>query len=192
MSALLGYSLRNFDARFQVEKLMYNAGAWGHGESLNEWDDEDPTEKNPFAKDSRAAERMENYISSFGPEEARRMTSVASVEARMAMEMHISSLFGDLSKLQEEVQSAVGVVSSVQEANLKLMQAVAGHKVKTLRITSDDLTRLVLEAMAYGALLRDAENHVSSTYELTPYLPRGDDDGGVIPVRPKLPQPLSP
>merc|ERR550532_836016 len=100
------------------------------------------------------------------------MTSIASVEAQMAMEAQVTALFGDLRVLKG-----------------KLEQAIQRNEVASLRITSDDLRRLVLEAVAYGALLIDMEKQVDTLYELTPASNRqmgaltgdGDDEGRMLP-----------
>jgi len=176
MSSLFGYYLRRVDARFQLEKLAGNFGAWG---------DETPADaENPFAADENSAKSLKDYISNFGPQEVQRMTMIASVEAQMAMESQVTALFGDLRVLKEKLVNALGVVSSNEEATQKLEQAIQRNEVESLRIKSDDLRRLVLEAVAYGALLNDAEKQVDSIYELTPSVSRpmgaltGDDDEG--------------
>jgi len=57
-----------------------------------------------------------------------------------------------------------------------------------MRITSEDMTRLVLEAVAFGTLLNDSEKQVDAVYQLTavasggasgptnPFLPGGGDE----------------
>jgi len=175
MSSLFGYYLRRVDARYQLEKLAGNFGAWG---------DETPSDaaEDPFAGDDGAAQSLKDYIAGFGPEEVQRMTTIASVEAQKAMESQVIALFGDLRVLKEKLVEALGVVSSNEEANEKLQRAIREKEVESLRITSDDLRRMVLEAVAYGALLNDAEKQVDSIYELTPSSSRplgaltGDDE----------------
>lgn len=175
MSALFGYYLRRVDARFQLEKLAGNFGAWGEESS-------ETTAANPFADDKEGAQSLKDYISDFGPEEVQRMTTVATVEAQMAMEQQVTALFGDLRVLKEKLVNALGLSNSAQEATRKLEQAIQKNEVESLRITSDDLRRLVLEAVAYGALLNDAEKQVDTTYELSPASNRisgaltGDDE----------------
>lgn len=184
MSAMLGYSLRNFDQRYQLEKLTKDFGGWGKRGAVF-------SGANPFAKDRKAAQSLEEYIASFSPAEARRMTSLASMEVRMAMELQVTALFGSLSALQKNLKNAVGNVTSLEEANRKLQQAIDDDKVETIRITVDDLTRIVLEAVAYGALLRDAENEADIMYKLTP---RPDDEPPEegVPARLKPPAPKNP
>lgn len=162
MSAMFGYYLRRVDARFQLEKLAGNFGAWGDKTPV------DVDAKNPYAQDKDAANSLKGYISSFGPGEVQRMWSITSVEAQMTMESQVTALFGDLRILKEKLVNALGAVSSPEEATKKLEQAIQKEEVESLRFTSDDLRRLVLEAVAYGALLNDSEKQVDSLYELTP------------------------
>jgi len=181
MSALFGYYLRRVDARFQLEKLAGTFGAWG-----DEAGGEDPE---PFAWNDGELQSLKDYISKFGPQEVQSMTSVASVEAQMAMEAQVTALFGDLRMLKEKLVNSLGMVSSNEEATRKLEQAIQMNEVASLRITSDDLRRLVLEAVAYGALLIDMEKQVDTLYELTPASNRqmgaltgdGDDEGRMLP-----------
>merc|ERR1712118_387522 len=108
------------------------------------------------------------------------------------MELQITALFGDLRALKEKFVSALGQVTSPEEAQRKLVQAVLNDEVETVRLTSDDLTRLVLEAVAYGSLLNDAEKQLNMVYELTPRPPEpfqsfGSLGGGGEPP-PSLPR----
>lgn len=159
MSALFGYYLRRVDARYQLEKLAGSFGGWG---------EEGGEESNPFSdQDKEGMSSLKDYVSKFGPSEVQRMTTIASVEAQMAMEQQVTALFGDLRDLKEKLVNALGQVSSNEEATAKLEQAIQAGEVESLRITSDDLRRLVLEAVAYGALLNDSEKSVDTVYELT-------------------------
>ncbi|CAK0857164.1 unnamed protein product [Prorocentrum cordatum] len=160
MSALFGYYLRRVDARYQLEKLAGNFGAWGEAA---------PEEgESPFAGDKEGFDSLQGYINQFGPEEVQRMTTIASVEAQMAMESQVAALFGDLRTLKEKLMQVLGMVRSNEEATRKLEEAIQNNEVQSLRITSDDLRRLVLEAVAYGSLLNDSEKQTDSFYELTP------------------------
>merc|ERR1712113_1239270 len=120
------------------------------------------------ASDKAGADSLQDYIKSFGPEEVQRMTTIASVEAQMAMESQVTALFGDMRVLKGKLVDALGIVGSNEEATQKLEQAIQRRDVESLRITSDDLRRLVLEAAAYGAMLYDSEKQVDTVYELTP------------------------
>eukprot|EP00434_Breviolum_minutum_P038393 symbB.v1.2.034055.t1/scaffold4328.1/size41134/2 len=176
MSAMFGYYLRRVDQRYQLEKLAGNFGAWG--------EEAPETPNNPFPEDQGAADSLKGYIESFGADEVQSMWSVTSVEAQMAMESQVTALFGDLRTLKDKLVNALGMVSSPEEATAKLEQAIKSKEVESLRLTSDDLRRLVLEAVAYGSLLNDSEKQFDSVYELTPASTRimgvltGEDDEG--------------
>jgi hypothetical protein len=174
MSAIFGYYLRQVDARFQLEKLAGSFGAWG---------DEDPPKQ--FDGDEESTKSLKDYVAGFNEDEIKRMTNIASSEARMAMEAQTAALFGDLRALKEKLVEVVGMVFDEQEANEKVTQAMQSGDIKALRLTSQDLQRLVLEAVAFGSLLSDAEKQVDAVYELTPSNTRnligklmGDDDLG--------------
>ncbi|CAK8998223.1 unnamed protein product [Durusdinium trenchii] len=177
MSAMFGYYLRRVDQRYQLEKLAGNFGAWG---------EEAPEVTSPFAQDQGAADSLKGYIESFGADEVQSMWSVTSVEAQMAMESQVTALFGDLRALKDKLVNALGMVSSPEEATQKLEQAIKKKEVESLRLTSDDLRRLVLEAVAYGSLLNDSEKQFDSIYELTPASNRimgvltGDEEGRML------------
>jgi len=175
MSAIFGYYLRRVDARYQLEKLAGSFG--GFGETA-------PAKgvKKPFGDDEEALKSLKSYVESFSPEEAQRMTAIASVEAQMAMETQVLALFGDLRILKEALVQAVGMVISNEEATQKLQKAIEEKKVESIRFTSEDLRRVVLEAVAFGSLLYESEKQADSFYELTPSSSRrmgaltGDDD----------------
>lgn len=179
MSALFGYYLRRADSRYQLEKL---AGGFGEQASSLE-----SATRDLFSQDAGDVKSLKDYISNFGPEEVQRVSSIASVEAQMAMELQVTALYGDLRILKEKLVEALGMSRSPEEATRKLEQAIQNEEVESLRIKSDDLRRLVLEAVAFGALLNDSERQVDMHYELTPvsatrapgtFSGSDDEDGG--------------
>eukprot|EP00747_Dinoflagellata_sp_TGD_P169285 gnl/TRDRNA2_/TRDRNA2_197879_c0_seq1.p1 gnl/TRDRNA2_/TRDRNA2_197879_c0~~gnl/TRDRNA2_/TRDRNA2_197879_c0_seq1.p1 ORF type:complete len:483 (+),score=88.88 gnl/TRDRNA2_/TRDRNA2_197879_c0_seq1:48-1451(+) len=163
-SAMFGYSLRNFDRRFQLEKLTKDSfGAWLQTLGLP------------------GVGPLKRYISSVGPEVQPGMISISSLEAYHAMESHITSLFGEHYVLEEKFANALGTVTSEQDLASKLAEAVKANKVEAVRITSDDMTRLVLEAVAFGTLLNDAEQQVDTIYPLTPAIPSPSEFSEPLP-----------
>eukprot|EP00747_Dinoflagellata_sp_TGD_P197867 gnl/TRDRNA2_/TRDRNA2_69790_c0_seq1.p1 gnl/TRDRNA2_/TRDRNA2_69790_c0~~gnl/TRDRNA2_/TRDRNA2_69790_c0_seq1.p1 ORF type:complete len:486 (+),score=102.32 gnl/TRDRNA2_/TRDRNA2_69790_c0_seq1:66-1460(+) len=143
-SAVFGYSLRNFDRRFQLEKMARNFGApGGPMKSLLE------------------------YMSSFGVETVQDVTSIPSMESRNAMELHVAALFGDHGVLKEQFVNALDSAASQEELEVKLAEAISANKVHSIRITNEDMTRMILEAVAFGTLLNDAEKQVDAIYQLT-------------------------
>merc|ERR1740121_1252300 len=149
ISAMFGYYLRQMDARYQLEKLVGAASGDASG----------PVEEDRTLKE---------YISTFGEEEMKRMTNIASVEARMALEAQVAALFGDLRVLKEKFAAAIGPVFSEEEASERATKAIQSGEVEVLRLESSDLQRLVLESVAFVPLLSDAEKQVECWYDLTP------------------------
>jgi hypothetical protein len=159
---LHGYSLRNTNKRFRLEKLMGNAGVLGKPESGH-----GTPSSTEDKSDGIATQSLKHYIASLGPEVLQRMSLVSSAEARRAMELQVTALFGDLRVLQEKYER-FSKGSSPEEHNRNLGQAIEDGEVESLRLTTEDLARLMLEAAAYGALLNDAEKQINYIYELTP------------------------
>jgi hypothetical protein len=156
--SVIGYSLRNANRRFQLDKMMESVGVQG----------EQDRAADTFAEDGRITKSLKQYISSLEPDELERMSIVNSVEARMALELQVAGLFGDLSILTDKYQIALSKVKSEADHHNKLGQAIENGEVESIRLTTGDLARLMLEAAAFGALLNDAEKQINSIYELTP------------------------
>lgn len=177
MSAIFGYNLRRLDARFQLEKLA-QAGSR---------DIETDGARLPFLEGEAEedVESLKEYIRSLGHHEfslKNSMTSM-SLEAYKTLEHQVVSLFGNMHRLKEKLIRALGRVQSPEEATRQLEAAIHRGDVESIRITVDHLRRLVLEAVAFGALLSDSEKEVDSLYELTPAAGRaaalmGDEESG--------------
>lgn len=181
MSALFGYYLRRVDARYQLEKLAWSLGVFDEGEGTSQSDhavasSQRSARKRPAPSwmepswtegEARADLSLKDYIEGFDPKQVSRIQRIASAEARAAMEAQVTGLFGDLRLQRASLLEAVGMVKSSKEASLKLQWLVATEKVASIRLTGGDLRRLVLEAVAFGALLCDSEKEADSVYELT-------------------------
>ena len=82
------------------------------------------------------------------------------------IERQTRGLFGDINELQEEIKNALGgdgpdVLSSPEDLLLRLQEVIASGEVKSLTLTVAAQRRVVLEAVAFGAFLRDIENYVA-------------------------------
>eukprot|EP00931_Biecheleriopsis_adriatica_P060413 TRINITY_DN36283_c0_g1_i1.p1 TRINITY_DN36283_c0_g1~~TRINITY_DN36283_c0_g1_i1.p1 ORF type:complete len:452 (+),score=88.85 TRINITY_DN36283_c0_g1_i1:32-1387(+) len=175
MSALFGYYLRRADTRYQMEKLM-----WSYGNSVQtplDGSGQDRSRRRPtpewmqldWAKgEKRASVSLKDYIERFSSAELRNIRTVTSVEASVALEKQVSALFGDLRTLKSRLLHAIGEASSDEEASQKLQQAILEQRVESIRISCDDLRRLILEAVGFGSALYDAEREVESVCDLTP------------------------
>jgi hypothetical protein len=113
---------------------------------------------------------LKNYIESFDPTQLQQ-EGVLTREAQLATEAQVAALFGDLKKLQEQLVKIVGPpdpLLSSDDVNKKIETAIQMGQLPSLKISMVDLRRLVLEAVAFGALLKEAEGDVeAAAYELT-------------------------
>jgi len=141
-SALFGYALRQADARFRLERLL-----------------------------SPAFGSLKDYAASFEPDEAERAMAINSLEAEAALDRHVQALFGDVRQLHQELLEAIGpeaAEAGAEQAEAALAQAVRRGDVASVRISVGDLRRLVLEGIAFGRLLADAEAQVDAVHKLSP------------------------
>jgi len=155
ISSLFGYSLRRADARYQLEKMAGAAGA-----------------------QREETGSLAEYVATFGPEEARQMATIASLEAEQVLERQFSAVFGDIVELQQELLRALdlpleaGPEGSVDQSLIheRLREAVASGEVASVRLTVSELRRLALEGCAFGLILGASEAEADSACELTPGL----------------------
>jgi len=175
MSALFGYYLRKADVRYQLDKIV----------SLHEVESQEELEigetrkrhRRPVPRwmelswqkgESRGDTSLKDYIQSFGPEELRQIRSLASAEAQAVMELQISALFGNLRILKSKLLKAIEGAETDEEATELLEKGLLSGAVESMSISYDNLRRLILEAVAFGSVLFDAEREADSTYDLTP------------------------
>merc|ERR1711871_1549458 len=135
------------------------------GDSMPEFTSDGYQEpQGPMAEAAKLAKKrkskMQEYVESFDQETLVETARIVSAEAAMLVERQTSTLFGDVHRLQQEMQEAVGQdANSMEELMSRMQQVVEEEKVKTLTITAQ--RRVVLEAVAYGAFLRDVESFVA-------------------------------
>lgn len=144
MSLLYGYVLERALARLQLERqlgLLVDQQT-GDGHSLT------------------------TYLDSIGPGPFQDM--MVSLEAHVAAELQVSALFGDLLQLKGDLRDKVSS-RAISKSNVKaaLEEVVASGEVKSLQLTFQEFRRLLLEALAFGSLLRLAEVQAQQLGELT-------------------------
>lgn len=130
---------------------------------------------------------LRDYVHSFDSETLESMATCVSAEGRSLAERQTGALFGRVEDLQQEMQSAVSEmaagseISSAQELMSYVAQAVESGKVQTLTLPYITQRRIVLEAVAFGAFLRDTESHVQRDYTalLTPASSGGSGPSGL-------------
>ncbi|KAK9842873.1 hypothetical protein WJX74_003735 [Apatococcus lobatus] len=167
-----------------------------------------PAPSNPITEDGiggrdiipaapKKASRLREYIEKFDQSTLLEMSRMLSQESVAIVETQTSALFGDIRKLQEQMQNAVGQdISSYEELMNRVQQLVSDGSVESLVISVGTQRRAVLEAVAFGTFLRDVEEHVGDEYSLltparVPPYGRGEGGGGGGGGRP-VPQGPSP
>lgn len=129
------------------------------------------------------------YIERFDPQTMAQTARVVSVEGAAVVERQTTALFGDVKLLTQQMQAALragGPVTSPSELYARIERAVAENAVETLAMTVGAQRRVVLEAVAFGAFLRDVEDRVAGEFSglLTPMPPppgRGGSGGMLGP-----------
>ena len=197
-SVLFGYFLRKVDSRFQLERSARTlpGDAVARLEALfaaaAEADDAGSDADAPAPPTSGAADAaveasraprggaaLKGYIEEFDAATMAAMARVVSSEGAALVDAQVRALFGDLSELQKQMAEAVGDdARSMEDLMLRVRKAVADGTVETLALTAGTQRRAVLEAVAYGAFLRDVENHVDSEYGLLTPAPSSPGGGG--------------
>ena len=190
-SVMFGYFLRRVDARFQLEKSMgllsTNSDAverlermFNDASAAQSWDEdyeegrrsatggveggsevEQPSDADGLPVKPKS--KLQEYIETFDVQTLHETAQILSGEGATLVERQTRGLFGDISELQEEMQGVLGqeVLSSPEELLMKLQKAVVSGQVHSLTLTVAAQRRVVLEAVAFGAFLRDIENYVA-------------------------------
>jgi len=140
---------------------------------------------------------LKQYIQNFDQSTLAATARIVSMEGVQVAERQTGALFGSIEELQREMQNAVGGNAATPEELMNAVNdAVSQKKVQTLTLAYASQRRLVLEAVAFGAFLRQSETYIDGYNPklLTP-TPRGstgppgaslpnpdndddDDDGG--------------
>jgi hypothetical protein len=162
MAALFGYYIRNVGARFQLEKSFSAFGLEGTVPSA------DQGVSALVGGDERAVKALKDYVSSFSADDMQRMRHFESLEAQVAFHIQLSALFGDLKSLRQNLLRTVGPVSSDEEGAAKMQEVIRNRQVESVKLSSQDVHRLVAEAVAFGAFLRDVEKQADSLQAVTP------------------------
>lgn len=131
----------------------------------------------------RKKSALRTYVETFDQATVVEMARMVSVEGAALVERQTSALFGDIKQLAAQMQGAVGgEASSVDDLMQRLQAAVANNVVETLTMSVGTQRRAVLEAVAFGTFLRDAEAEVQGKYDLltlrTALPPRGGGAAG--------------
>jgi hypothetical protein len=129
----------------------------------------------------RRKSALRQYVEGFDQATMVETARIVSAEGGALVERQTSAIFGDIKRLTKQMQDAVGAeVESAEDLMQRVAAAIEGDKVETLTMTQTVQRRAVLEAVAYGAYLRDIETWVQTDYGalLTPSPGRMGGGGG--------------
>mmetsp|Transcript_20304 Transcript_20304/g.60310 ORF Transcript_20304/g.60310 Transcript_20304/m.60310 type:complete len:216 (-) Transcript_20304:1186-1833(-) len=203
---MFGYFLRRVDKLFQLERTLGTieadpADAVKRLEKLFAMADaEHPVDADVDGETSRSSETpsrsgadegrnlparkeksaLRRYVESFDQAAMVETARIVSLEAAALVERQTSGVLGDVKKLTKQIQDAVGRdVSSMEQVMERMAQAVEADRVETVTMTVGTQRRAVLEAVAFGAFMRDVETWVQTDYSLlTPLPPPSSSSSG--------------
>lgn len=195
-SVMFGYFVRRVDRNFQLERslgtLRYAKSEEETLEALEELFaaadaadsidaagmevDIDPDAPEPSQPKEQGSQRgaLRAYVEQFDPETLARTATIVSKEGLALAERQTGALFGKLEDLQREMQQAIEQmgdgkeIESAEELMARVKDAVESEAVQTLTLPYATQRRIVLEAVAFGAFLRDVEAYVDDYALLTP------------------------
>ena len=219
-SIMFGYFVTRADKRFQLDRMvgtlpmdpMESAMAlerlFNSASAMDSIDEADAAPQNFGGEDfdlfsdsapssgTGSQLTLKQYIQNFDQSTLAQTARIVSMEGVQVAERQTGALFGSIEDLQREMQDAVGMNAVTPEELMDAVNdAVAEKKVQTLTLAYASQRRLVLEAVAFGAFLRQSETYIDGYNPklLTPTprgptgppgasLPSGDDDDGGSPV----------
>eukprot|EP01026_Neomeris_dumetosa_P009402 TRINITY_DN1317_c0_g1_i1.p1 TRINITY_DN1317_c0_g1~~TRINITY_DN1317_c0_g1_i1.p1 ORF type:complete len:309 (-),score=70.52 TRINITY_DN1317_c0_g1_i1:340-1266(-) len=198
-SVMFGYFLRRVDRRFQLEKALGTLSLYNKDKSdddpvaklerlFSQAGSEDPNadpDAAPTVNDTVEEEGeqqkeeskqepkvLKQYVEQFDQQTMLETSRLVSIEGAALVERQTTALFGDVKKLQQDMQEAVGQdFISLEELMKRVQQAVMEQRVSTITMSVGTQRRAVLEAVAFGTFLRDVENWVQEDYDLLTPLP---------------------
>jgi len=157
------------------------------------WTEEEDDMDLKLATDGRTVEdesqqiSLKEYVEKFDSKTLVQSASLMSQEAAMLLQEYQYALFGNIRDLQHEMAVAIGPseggpAPSADEIMRRIGTAVQQDRVQTVIVTFADQRRLVLEAVAMGGFLREAEDYVQKRAKseiLTPLPPLPLDDSPI-------------
>jgi hypothetical protein len=173
-SVMFGYFLRRVESRFKLERAL-GGGALPRSQEesvaalealFNAASAEEPAATSAAASADAvvpAKGSLKRYVESFDAEALGETARIVSVEGLALLDRQTSGLFGSLEALQRQMAEAVGNdARSEDEFKQRVHNAIASGAVETLTLPYTQQRRVVLEAVAFGAFLRDVESRVAA------------------------------
>ena len=111
---------------------------------------------------------LKAYIAKFDQQTIMEASRILSVEGLSVVQRHVSSVFGNVEELQRQIGEVCGgdKVQSIEEFQENFQMAVQSDSIETLTLTYGAQRRIILEGVAFGSFLRDAEERVEGAPEV--------------------------
>lgn len=148
-SIMYGYFLKRVDERFQLERTMNTLpeGFTADPAPANQlWDPDSLIQIAPEGASDSKSYRLRSYVTYLDAETLQRYATIRSKEAISLIENQTQALFG-------KPDIRIGADGSIDASNDVV-----------IALTFSGLTMLILEAVAFGSFLWDAETYVESRY----------------------------
>ena len=112
-------------------------------------------------------------MESFDGETLSATARIVSLEGVALVERQTTGLFGSIEFLSKQMSEAIGEdISSAEEFMIRMRNAIASGAIESIALPYAQQRRVVLEAVAFGAFLRDVEGRVGDErHLLTPVAP---------------------
>jgi len=164
-------SARSLEALFEsasamdsVDEAHLGMGSGDDAEGGRPSASERSDDRRQFASEGKLT--LKQYIQSFDAATLAETARVVSLEGVVLAERQTGALFGSVETLAREMQSALEEggepITSPEELMRRVEDVVGGGKVATVTLPVATQRRVVLEAVAFGSFLRDAEAFVDA------------------------------
>ena len=164
-------SARSLEALFEsasamdsVDEAHLGMGSGDDAEGGRPSASERSDDRRQFASEGKLT--LKQYIQSFDAATLAETARVVSLEGVVLAERQTGALFGSVETLAREMQSALEEggepITSPEELMRRVEDVVGGGKVATVTLPVTTQRRVVLEAVAFGSFLRDAEAYVDA------------------------------
>jgi hypothetical protein len=188
-SLLFGYFLRHTYKRFSLARsagllppdltqsvALLEAIYEKSGSETGDLDSASPIDK-PLPKPQMS---LKTYLEGMDRPQQADQRRFATLESTQMVQDYLKALFGDVKVLMRQIQEVVNEptpVTTPEEYTERMLKAVELNKIDMVEITVTGLRRMVLEAVAFGTFLKDAESFVEVTADrpvLTMVSKKGD------------------
>jgi len=141
---------------FAAEEFAFDAGGTGSGSGSG----------SEASTGAGANTTLKQYIQSFDQQTLAETARIVSLEGVVLAERQTGALFGSVEELAREMQSALEdggePITTPDQLMERVQDVVGGGKVKTVTLPVATQRRVVLEAVAFGSFLGDAESYVDA------------------------------